>query len=98
MNLTNRMIKTKLQNFVKTKEVEYYDVGLCGNFNLANIPNIEELFQSWECFSGNDTFPVKATCDENTSCSDEYYFGELYRGEQLKYRLSLAKHILNNLN
>ena len=99
MNLTNRMIKTKLQNFVKYEELEIEDddVGLCDNFDLENIPNIEEMFQSWEHYSGNRMYPIKST-NEKYDCIESYSCESLYYGEQLEFRLLLSQHIINEID
>lgn len=87
-------------------------LGLCAHFDLYEVPERFSIFKSWEHFSGERVYPVPPTEDmvlvdeppnEEVSSYKErpaeaaYDFYELYVGEQLEMRLSLAKHILKCL-
>lgn len=106
-------IKRKLKEFIETQEVREDIFGLCTNCNLVYLDNYKDLFESWEHFSGSHAYPVPADHEiieqYITSPDYEYYNSEdgipeysydtckLYEGNQLKLRLSLAKHILKEL-
>ena len=97
--LTERII-TKLRNFIATETVFGYGVGLCYNCDLREIPYKlrASLFESWEHWSGNYTYPVPATAYKSWSAADQYDSNKhLYKGRQLALRLSLAQHIINEL-
>jgi len=90
-------IKQKLEEFIKTKKVDDDGVGLCRNCKLFYISNIYDIFDSWEYFSGNYEYPIQSiTKDFNAKW--EYNNISKYSRIHLKFRLSLAKHILDEIN
>jgi hypothetical protein len=75
-------------------------LGICHQIRLFHddeVIKVRELFKTWEHYSGNDAYPVPSS----NSCPKAYYAkhrvsGSLWQGEQLMYRRSLIKHIINN--
>ena len=97
--LTERII-TKLRSFIATKTVPIVSEGICYNCDLREIPYAlrESIFTSWEHWSGDYTYPVPATAYKSWSAEDQYDSGKyLYKGSQLALRLSLAQHVINEL-
>ena len=84
-----------IKHFLETKVVKYPSAGICDNLELTYTA--KDTFSSWKHFSGDYIFPVPAT-DEGLTPVDQYYCSpDLYTGEQLELRLSLACHILREL-
>lgn len=59
-----------------------------------NMAEIYLLFESWENFSGFGNFPVPGGIKVY---QENHKNGTLWSGEQLSYRISLCKHMLNEL-
>ena len=98
--LLTEQIVTKLKEFMATKTVPISDIGLCYSCDLREIPRKlrESIFESWEHWSGNYTYPVPATAYKSWTAEDQYDSGKyLYTGRQLALRLSLAQHVINEL-
>ena len=89
-------IKTKLLDFVENGNVESVHIGLCDNCELIFLPNLDEIFDSWKHFSGDYEYPIQSV-NIGISPEWEYNHKRKYEGEQLRLRLSLARHILNEI-
>ena len=94
MATSHDIMMDNIRHFLETKVVKYPVTGLCDNLQLTNTAM--DTFSSWKHFSGDLVFPVPAT-DEGLTALDQYYTSGLYTGEQLELRLSLARHILKEL-
>ncbi len=97
--LRKPQIIRKLQYIHNNPPVE---AGICHQirmFDSADIHKVHELFKTWEHYSGIRAFPVPSS-DSGVHASAYYnvntYNGKLWQGEQLMYRRSLIKHIINN--
>ena len=95
-------IIAKLRKFLVTKEVSEVRCGLCFNLGLDHLPHSvqREMFNTWEHNSGVWAYPVPSS---DPYLNSSHYYNrcapnDLYTGEQLEYRLSLAEHIINYLN
>ena len=73
--------------------------GICGNvgFQVFDIwdDHKDEFFMSWEHYSGNISFPIPVTDeDEYEDAEDQYYGYEIWEGKQLEMRISLLDHLI----
>lgn len=73
---------------------------------------LRESFKSWEHFSGSVIYPIPITTSlivirlsemvVTVTTLEQYQYskrrGLLWKGKQLKYRLSLVQHLLMNIN
>jgi hypothetical protein len=75
--------------------------GICNNIIVYSTKNgkptwhhMDELCKDWHHFSGNRSFPVPGSITEYEKAQDK---DELWKGEQLVYRISLLNHCIKKL-
>lgn len=89
-----------LRAFIADPEsvIKHHTIGLCRNYSeQRDITAPKHLYKdiditAWEHYSGSVVFPVPPGAEQFFDHHDN-----LYEGEQLDYRISLAKFILKEL-
>jgi len=104
----NNVRPTKARSILADKGFSFDTTcGLCdylrGYLEARTLENctLENCFRSWPSYSGDHQYPISAP-KKNGIYPSEYYgqnflTGGLWKGRQLRKRLSLAKHIIKEL-
>ena len=71
-------------------------LGIC---SIMRETSLRPMFYTWEHYSGEKGFPVFDATDEEEETPQNQFFSlsDLWVGKQLELRLSLCKHIINQL-
>jgi len=70
---------------------------LTGDFGLLEEEILHPLFETWEHFSGSPEYPISAQLQDETPRDLYVTHGGKYVGYQLRMRLSLLSHIIDEL-